>query len=166
MQTITLQGRQARPYPPANLKVNNLAYPEIVNDFLTISWSTRNRLLQADKLIDTTFGDVMPEDGTTYNLDFIAEGNTVHSVTGITNNSYTWHDEALLGDSLVMQFDNCTINDESPYSAAIIPYGSPSIIDGAEWIGGKALNVSSTTGDYLDIANHEGFDIGTGNFSF
>lgn len=113
IETITLQSRQAKPYPPANVKINGLSYPAIVNDYLTVSWVERNRLLQADQLIDTTVGDIAAEDNTTYNLNFIVDNAIVHSVTGLTTKSYTWDTETgTQVDYVLMQFEN-NINDEA-----------------------------------------------------
>ena len=127
-QALTIQGRQGRPYPPANVKINGLAYPSVVDTYLTVSWVERNRLLQADQLIDTTIGDIAAEDGTTYNLRFISDNSIVHSVTSLTDKSYTWDTETgTQVDYLLMQFEG-NVNDEA--GNVWTPTGMPVYSDG------------------------------------
>lgn len=64
--STTIVGRQSRPYPPGQFKVNSLDYPTLIEGPLTVSWAHRDRLLQDDKLIDTGMGAIGPEPGTTY----------------------------------------------------------------------------------------------------
>lgn len=47
--TIDFNSRMARPYPPANVKINGTSYPPedtIYNGTVEVTWNTRNRLLQ------------------------------------------------------------------------------------------------------------------------
>lgn len=84
--TTAVQGRAAKPYPPANVMLNGERYPQLVEDDLMVTWSHRHRLLQSDNLLDTLQPSVGPENETTYALDlYDAESNTLlHSVTGIS----------------------------------------------------------------------------------
>lgn len=142
LETITMQGRQAKPYPPANVKINSLSYPALVDDYLTVSWVERNRLLQADQLIDTTVGDIAAEDNTTYNLRFITDNTIAHSVTGLTNKSYTWDTETgTQVDYVLMQFEN-NINDEA--GNIWTPTGTPVYTDGI--VQSNAIQFNSTNG--------------------
>lgn len=62
-----LVARAARPYPPGDVRINGEPDPvAIVSDVLTISWAHRDRVQQADALVDTTMGSIGPEDGTEY----------------------------------------------------------------------------------------------------
>ncbi len=72
----TLTQRRERPYPPGNLKLNDVAYPQYITGALTISWSHRDRTLQADQLIGTSMGNVGPELGTAYKLKVSGEIGT------------------------------------------------------------------------------------------
>lgn len=93
--SITITGRQARPYPPAGIEVEGdsiyaLPSAPAVTDF-NITWVERNRITQADTLLDQDDATVTPEVGTTYNIRFInsADGITVLStVTGIVGTTY------------------------------------------------------------------------------
>lgn len=68
---ITVRGRAARPYPPANFKVNGAYWPqELIGSTLTLTWVERNRLQQTGgNLLDFTDATVTPEAGTSYEVD-------------------------------------------------------------------------------------------------
>lgn len=82
--SITLNQRQARPYPPGNLKINGVAYPPTVTADVVLTWSHRDRLLQADQLIDTTQGNIGPEPGVTYTVRTYLDDVLQSTVTGLT----------------------------------------------------------------------------------
>jgi hypothetical protein len=69
VDTVSMNKRAGRPYPPANIKINGQYYPTFISNTvrLELTWSHRDRLQQtgADVLAwaDT---DVGPEDGVTY----------------------------------------------------------------------------------------------------
>lgn len=71
MQTIEMDQRWNRPYPPAGLLINGQAYPTALSVTLddpaaiSVDWAWRDRLMQSDQLIDTEFESVGPEAGTT-----------------------------------------------------------------------------------------------------
>lgn len=70
-QVITLIGRMHRPYPPANVKVNNAYFPStFTTDTLTLSWSTRNRFQQTIGFTDFFTGGITPESNLQYKLVF------------------------------------------------------------------------------------------------
>ncbi|HCI3908970.1 TPA: hypothetical protein NO249_006790, partial [Pseudomonas aeruginosa] len=54
--SLTLTGRQGKPYPPGQFRINGSAYPAKVYGVLSVSWAKRDRIGQADQLIDTTVG--------------------------------------------------------------------------------------------------------------
>ncbi|WP_337992345.1 hypothetical protein [Acinetobacter lwoffii] len=43
---VEIQARAIRPYPPANVKINNEYYPSLVRENINLSWVDRNRLQQ------------------------------------------------------------------------------------------------------------------------
>jgi hypothetical protein len=67
---VTLVGRVNFPYPPAMPLINGTRYDLVgtVTGPFVLSWVERNRLTQADNLIDQTMGTVTPEAGTTYTV--------------------------------------------------------------------------------------------------
>lgn len=89
--SIELDQRAARPYPPGRLRVSDdlevdQAYPESCLGELTVSWAHRDRVLQADQLVDAEVADIGPEAGTTYSVLFYRNDVLDHSETGISAN--------------------------------------------------------------------------------
>ncbi len=86
---VLIQGRAARPYPPALLKINGESYPEKVETDITITWKHRDRALQSDTLIDATADNIGPETGVTYTVRIYGPDKVslILEKAGITGNS-------------------------------------------------------------------------------
>ena len=71
VESITMSHRQIRPYLPGNIQVNDELYPDVIAkaDNYVLSFSHRDRLLQADQLIDCLAANIGPEPGTTYQIE-------------------------------------------------------------------------------------------------
>lgn len=82
--TVVMDERQARPYPPARFRVNGEVAPAYLFGELTISWAHRDRILQADQLLDTELASVGPEAGTTYTVRTYVDDVLEDTQTGIT----------------------------------------------------------------------------------
>ena len=98
--SLDIVGRAVLPYPPGNVKINGAYYPVALagNPLIAFGWAHRDRLLQADQLIDTLQASVGPETDTTYTLRLYGETDTLlRTETGLTGASYTWTAEG--GDS-------------------------------------------------------------------
>lgn len=89
--TINLQGRQGRPYPPGQFKVGGALYPAQVLGSIALTWAHRDRLLQADQVIDTTMNNIGPEAGTTYTCRLLRADNNAQLAisSGIAGTSAT-----------------------------------------------------------------------------
>ncbi|HTF96740.1 MAG TPA: hypothetical protein VL995_11455 [Cellvibrio sp.] len=74
LDTYLMAQRRERPYPPGNVRINGDAYPAKVVGGLTVAFSYRNRVVQADQLIDTTMVGINDESGTTYRMKIIGDG--------------------------------------------------------------------------------------------
>lgn len=87
VQSVTFDSRAARPYPPGDVKLNGQRYPNEVTGDLEVTWAHRDRLLQADNLIETLQPSVGPEPGTTYAVELYdgASSTLLHSETGIAS---------------------------------------------------------------------------------
>jgi len=95
VDSLTLSARQHKPYPPGSFKINNAAYPQTITGALSLSWASRNRLLQADQLHDTQVGNITTEENVTYSLRIYGETGALRlSVDGLTGTTYTWPIEA------------------------------------------------------------------------
>lgn len=79
---VELEGRQGRPYSVANVKLEGQYWPTdllIIDGYLTVTFSTRNRLLQnADAQVLWNESSVIAEEGTQV-LVFAMQGSTVIS---------------------------------------------------------------------------------------
>ncbi|WP_064746411.1 phage tail protein [Lysobacter antibioticus] len=90
IDNVRLAQRQARPYPPGDLKLAGARYPDAVDGDLVVDWAHRDRRLQADQLIDHGQGSIGPEAGTAYVvrlLDAIA-GSVLDGPAPISGASY------------------------------------------------------------------------------
>jgi hypothetical protein len=67
---VTIAGRALLPFPPAFPKINGTRYDLSAGATgpFTLSWIERNRITQADTMIDQTHATVTPEAGTTYTV--------------------------------------------------------------------------------------------------
>ena len=68
--TVTIAGRALLPFPPALPKINGTRFDlaGAITGAFTLSWIERNRLTQADTMVDQSMGTVTPETGTTYTV--------------------------------------------------------------------------------------------------
>lgn len=68
ISSLQMRQRQFRPYMPGDIRVNGISYPYVVAvaDTYRLTYAHRDRVLQADQLIDCMFGSIGPEPGTQY----------------------------------------------------------------------------------------------------
>ncbi len=85
--SIVMDQRPFRPYPPGRLRINTTAYPSSVATALTVSWAHRSRLQQ--NLEGDETGDIGPEAGTTYTVQVWNDTTStmIAEQTGITGTS-------------------------------------------------------------------------------
>lgn len=86
--TLTFVGRQGKPYPPANVKVNGANWPSILSGKLTVTWNSRNKKTQTATLIDWYGNNVTGETGTTYNIVIKEDGVIINQASGLTTLNY------------------------------------------------------------------------------
>jgi hypothetical protein len=106
----TLAQRAFRPYPPGNFKINGEAYPaSTTGTDVVFSWSHRDRRQQTSgSLFDTTYGDIGPEAGTTYNLRIYNDSDTlIENQTGLTGTSYIWPNPSPISGT---EFEPCDLS--------------------------------------------------------
>jgi len=69
VKNLEITGRANRPYPPANVKINEAYYPEKINSELVLTWVDRNRVQQTGGTVLGWFDEgVSVEPGVTYHL--------------------------------------------------------------------------------------------------
>lgn len=92
--SIVVDRRQHKPYPPGQFKFNAVFYPDAFLGVLTISWAHRDRLQQTAGIIDHTSGNIGPEASVTYTLDLYDEDDVlVKTYSGLTGTSQVWTTE-------------------------------------------------------------------------
>lgn len=82
--------RQARPYPPGGVTVNGSAAPTYLNGLVTLAWAHRDRLQQADQLVDHSMASIGPEADTTYTVRWYLDDALEHTDSGITGTAATY----------------------------------------------------------------------------
>ena len=95
VDTITLNGRHARPYPPANVRLNGTLFGQTgaLSAPIGLTWVHRNRLTIKDRLVSHTEAGMAVEAGTTYNVRIYASpgaSTPVRTVTGLTGTTWTY----------------------------------------------------------------------------
>lgn len=88
--SVEMDQRAARPYPPAGLRINGEILPSAVIGSVALTWSHRDRLLQADQLVDDTEASIGPEPGTTYTVRYFLNGSLVETQVGIATDTTTY----------------------------------------------------------------------------
>lgn len=187
VDTVTLNERAIRPYPPGNVQVNGARWPASigVEDELAVTWAHRDRTQQTSgTLQDYTYGDIGPEPGTTYAMR-IYHGQTnalLRTVTGLTGTGYTYPAATEITDGggvpiedpywanvvLAMPMDGAngstTFTDISPTPKAVTRYGNAQISTAQSKFGGASAYFDGT-GDYLTIPHSDDFNLSSGDFT-
>lgn len=88
--TTEIVARKDRPYPPGQLRINGQVAPDSTLGEITVSWVHRDRVLQADQLVDHETASIGPEAGTTYTVRYILNGALVHTDIGLTVSPSTY----------------------------------------------------------------------------
>lgn len=86
---VSMRSRLFKPYPPANVKLNDAYYPEtiITTNDIVLTWVGRNRL--ENQVLDFYDDSNDAELNTTYSYELISEDVVLDSASGITGNTVT-----------------------------------------------------------------------------
>lgn len=88
--SVTMGQRASRPYPPGKFRINGEVAPEGAGSEVEISWAHRDRIAQADQLIDAEVGSVGPEEGTTYTMRAFLNDLLDDEQVGIDGTTAIW----------------------------------------------------------------------------
>jgi hypothetical protein len=88
--SVTMNDRQARPYPPGQLRINGESAPASVVGAIVVTGVHRDRVQQADQLIDSEMASVGPEPGTTYTVRYFVDGALAFTDDGLATLSSTY----------------------------------------------------------------------------
>ena len=90
IDSVVMTKRFARPYLPANLRINGITQPEVdVTAPVTLTWMHRDRVGQADQLVDQTASSIGPEAGTTYTVRAYRGSTLLATTSAITGTTHT-----------------------------------------------------------------------------
>jgi hypothetical protein len=102
IDSVVMDARPYKPYPPGNAEAGGVLVfnePMITGD-IVLTWASRNRVVQQDKLVAHTDPSVIAEAGTTYNARLYDSTDTlVSQQTGITAETCTFLDATVGGAS-------------------------------------------------------------------
>lgn len=89
---ILIGGRQGRPFPPGNLRLNGVRFGELTFQAgdLIWTWAHRDRIIQNTIILGHLAGSTGPETGTTYTLKIYNGLSLLRTVTGITGDNYNY----------------------------------------------------------------------------
>lgn len=94
---ILLAGRQGRPYPPGDFKINTIPFADLGETVLAavdidLTWAHRDRIQQGDFVVEHEAGSNGPEDGVTYRVRIVNHITNViiRTTSGITDDHWTY----------------------------------------------------------------------------
>jgi len=89
--SYSFAGRMIRPYPPGNVRVNNVMWPTAILGQMALTWAHRDRMQQSVYLVTQAEGNIGPEAGVTYTVRFYNENNALQkTLTGLTTTAWTY----------------------------------------------------------------------------
>lgn len=92
VDSLTMDQRQYRPYPPAKVRFNTFEWPATLESAadVVLTWAHRDRLAQTAYLVEQDESSIGPEAGVTYSVEVADEALAVlHSATGISGTTAT-----------------------------------------------------------------------------
>ena len=100
---LTIGGRQGRPYPPGDVRMNGVPFgtiPLSETGSIVITWTHRDRVIEGNTLLEHGAASTGPEPGTTYTVRaYGSDGTTLlRTATGITGTIWTYSSGNILSD--------------------------------------------------------------------
>jgi len=105
VKSVQIIGRQARPWPPSNVRINGAqlgaAVPSVSGD-VVFTWGHRDRLSIQDRLYTHDFGSTGEEPGTTYTFRVFLGASTtpVRTESGISGTTWTYTNDMAAADGV------------------------------------------------------------------
>lgn len=97
--SVEMDTRLIRPYPPANVKINDTYFVEsvVVSNDVVVTWVDRNRVQQTGgSILGWTDATVSKEIGVTYSIELSSEDVVLASDSNIDANTYTFASTLLI----------------------------------------------------------------------
>lgn len=92
VESVTMNRRQFRPYPPGKLMVGAQNFAEVTSVMgdVVLTWAHRDRIIQDDTLVDHEAASIGPEPGTTYTVRVYNGVTLVRTAAGIVGTTWTY----------------------------------------------------------------------------
>lgn len=116
-QQVEIKARAIRPYPPANVKINDKYWPAYFDDDFTLTWSNRNRLQQTGGDFIGYFESSVALEENTQTLLTVIELDAddlelaTHSVNVTTSSSYTLLESVMQAETRSLHINLKTVRD-------------------------------------------------------
>ncbi|WP_278596639.1 phage tail protein [Acinetobacter venetianus] len=97
--SLEINARPIRPYPPANIKLNDVYFPQsiVVSNDVVVTWVDRNRIQQTGgSILGWTEGGVAKETGVTYSIELSSEGVVLDEASSIGGTTHTFESSLLI----------------------------------------------------------------------
>lgn len=112
-ETLVLNNRASRPYPPGKFQINGQYYPATIpGPEITATWAHRDRLAQTVDFVDYSTGNIGPELGTSYRIR-LYNGPTLlrtYDIDGATTSwSYPATDDTADGNLAAIRIELCSV---------------------------------------------------------
>lgn len=88
--SVTFASRAAKPYPPGKIRINGQVDPESIVGAITVTGVHRDRVQQANQLVDGEMATIGPEPGTTYTVRYYVNGVLEHTDVGLATPTSTY----------------------------------------------------------------------------
>ena len=92
--TTSIDGRAGRPYPPQDIKIDGVSFPDQLKEYnadIAITWAHRDRIAQLSGTMLSYYDAslVSPEAGTTYSIELLDDSDVVVYTVSVGTNSHT-----------------------------------------------------------------------------
>lgn len=88
--SVTFASRAAKPYPPGKVRINGQVEPASIVGAITVTGVHRDRVQQANQLVDGEMATIGPEPGTTYTVRYYVNGVLEHTDAGLATPTSTY----------------------------------------------------------------------------
>lgn len=157
--TATADQRQARPYPPANVRFNGEYFPPLAETPVTLTWAHRDRTQQTAPAAQAwTEGSIGPESGVTYSLTVrdASTNSLLYSAEGLTETSTVFSAAGSAEAIITLRSVRDGLECWQPYQHALV------LADGV--LAAEDGSLLSTEDGALLVADVAGFEVSNPRF--
>jgi hypothetical protein len=156
--SMTMDQRHNRPYPPGRVLVNGSAYPDWISGSaeLALSWAHRDRLSQTAYLVTQGENSIGPEAGTAYNLRIYGETDTLIRTVNQATTTYLYTAETEKSDSLIEAGNDAAYWVTELTGATSSAYLSTCSADGSDVVAFGTNNADSSTRGDVHVVKFSG----------